>query len=79
MADSTFEHGGMDVHQQELTYRSFLRLAKWIAVYIAAAVLFFSMWFCTNAGLIGAFLATAVVLAVITLLLRERKGPGRGH
>jgi len=79
MADSAFEHGHMNVHQQELTYRSFLRFSKWIALYIAAIVLFFSMWICTNAGFLGAAITTALVIGVGTALLRERKGPGRGH
>ena len=75
MAESVHEHGQMDTRQQELTFHSFIKLSKWGSLYIAATILFLTMWFATDAGFFGGLIAAVAVLVVGTLVLREHKGP----
>jgi aa3 type cytochrome c oxidase subunit IV len=79
MAEGAYEHGHMDVHQQEQTFHAFIRLSKWGSLYIAVGILFLALWFCTDAGFFGGLIASVVVLIIGTLLLRERKGPKSLH
>jgi hypothetical protein len=76
---SDFTAGEMDIAQQASTFHHFLLFTKWGSLAIAVAVLTATMWFCTNAGFLGAAAAGFIVLVVGILLLRE-KHPGRpGH
>ena len=79
MAEPVYEHGEMDTRQQELTFHAFIKLSKWGSLYIAATILFLTMWFATDAGFFGGLIAAVVVLVLGTLVLRERKGPKTPH
>ena len=71
-----YHRGDMDIHQQESTYALVMGLTKWGSLATAVVVLFLTLWFCTSAGFMGA-LATAVVMAVIGLVVL--RGGGEGH
>ena len=67
---SDYHRGEMDIHEQVATYDLVMGLTKWGSLAIAAFVLFLTLWFCTGAGFLGAFVAAAVLTAVGILVLR---------
>jgi hypothetical protein len=71
---SDYHRGEMDVTAQAETYKNVMVASKWASLAIAVGVLFFSMWFCTGAGFLGAFVTAIVVAVVGGFLLRG--GPG---
>lgn len=79
MADEEYHRGEMDIHQHELTFRGVMRLTKWGSLLIAVSVLFFTLWFCTEAGFLGGLIAAVVVLAAGFFLLRTKHGPVEAH
>ena len=40
---SNHQHGSMDIHEQEKTYASFLKLGKWTAIICIAIVVFLAI------------------------------------
>ena len=50
-------HGEMDIAEHAYTFHHFLVATKWGSLAIAVGVLFLTMWFCTNAGFLGAAFA----------------------
>ncbi|MGE5500884.1 MAG: aa3-type cytochrome c oxidase subunit IV [Ignavibacteriales bacterium] len=73
MATTDYHRGDMDIHEQAHTYHLFGKLAKWGSLASAVAILFLTLWFCTNAGVIGSLVSAVVVAAIGVLVLRERK------
>lgn len=71
---SDYHRGDMDIHEQAHTWALFKKLAKWGSLVTAVALLFLTMWFCTNAGFIGSAVTAVVVLAIGIFVLRERGG-----
>ena len=69
--DSDYHRGDMNVAEQEKTYLGFLGLSKWVALAIAAVVLFFTMWLYPRGNFFGAGFATFVLLAVGIYFLRK--------
>jgi hypothetical protein len=67
-----YVHGDMEVEEHEKTYEGFLKMTKWGSLYLAAIVLFLTLWFCTSAGFLGGAVAAAVVLILGTLVLSEK-------
>jgi hypothetical protein len=72
---SEYHHGEMDVHEQAATYERVMSMTKWGALVVAVALLFLTMWFCTSAGVLGAFVTAAVVALLGGIFLRG----GGGH
>ena len=68
-----YHRGEMDIAEQKATFQGFIALSKWGSLVIIVGVLFFSMLFCTDAGLFQAGLASVVLLVVGILALREKK------
>ncbi|MGZ5993947.1 MAG: aa3-type cytochrome c oxidase subunit IV [Caulobacteraceae bacterium] len=78
MADhaSDYVHGEMDIHQQEASYRGFYLLAKWGSLAVAVAVLFATISFCTDAGIVTGLIAGIVLAAIGIFALRSRGHAG---
>ena len=73
---SDYHRGEMDISEQVSTFHLIMGFTKWGALILAAFLLFITMWFCTSAGFLGAFVTAAIVLVLGILLLRERAGAG---
>jgi hypothetical protein len=67
-----YTRGDMIIEEHEKTYAGFLRLTKWGSFYLAATILFLTLWFCTPAGFIGGLFTGVVVLVIGTLVLSEK-------
>jgi hypothetical protein len=67
-----YHHGDMDIQEHEQTFDGFVKLTKWGSLYLAAALLLLTLWFCTPTGFIGAVIAAAVVIVLGTLVLSEK-------
>ena len=46
---------------------------KWFTLYLAAALLLATLWFCTSAGFVSGLISAAVLVAIGTVLLREKR------
>ena len=69
---SDFHHGDMDVHAQQATFKAVMTGTKWACLTLAVGVLFFTMWFCTAAGLGAAFISAVALTIVGVIFLRAR-------
>ncbi len=67
---SDYHRGEMDISEQAKTYDFVMSLTKWGSLGTAALVLFLTLWFCTEAGFLGAFVATVVLVAAGIVFLR---------
>ncbi len=67
-----YTRGEMIIEEHEKTFSGFLKLTKWGSLYLAALVLFLTLWFCTPAGFLGALVAAVVVVVLGTLVLAEK-------
>ncbi len=74
---SDYTRGEMDIEAHKASFHAFVLMSKWGSLSIAVGLLFFAMWFCTQAGVLAAFVSAAVVAVVGTLILREK--PGSAH
>jgi hypothetical protein len=70
-------HGQMDIHQQQASFHVFVLMTKWGSLAIATVVLFSTLWFCTDAGFMGAAVSALILLILGIFFLREK--PGSGH
>lgn len=70
---SDYHRGDMDIHEQQATFSLVMGITKWGSLIVAVGVLFFTLLFCTDAGLFSAFIGAAVV-AVVGILLLGRGG-----
>jgi len=68
---SDYHHGQMDIHEQESSFQLFVGMTKWGSVFLAALLLFLTLWFCTKTGFLGALVSGVAVTAVGVLLLRD--------
>ncbi len=71
---SDYHRGQMDIQEQTKTYAFVMGLTKWGSLALAALVLLLTLWFCTEAGFLGAFVATVVLVAAGVFFLRDRGG-----
>jgi hypothetical protein len=69
---SEYHRGEMDIHEQVSTFHLVMGLTKWGSLVLASFLLFITLWFCTSAGFLGAFISAAVVAGLGILLLRSR-------
>jgi hypothetical protein len=67
-----YHRGEMDIQEHTQTFDGFIKMTKWGSLYIAALVLFLTLWFCTATGFIGAVIATVVLIVLGTLALAEK-------
>jgi Bacterial aa3 type cytochrome c oxidase subunit IV. len=73
---SDYHRGEMDIAEQTATYKLVMGLTKWGSLYVAAFLLALTLWFCTDAGFLGGLIPAVVVVAIGTLVLRDKKGGG---
>ena len=73
---SDYHRGDMDIHEQVSTFNLVMGITKWGSLSIAAALLLLTMWFCTDAGFLGALVATVVLVAAGVFFLRSKP---QGH
>ena len=74
---SEYHRGEMDISEQTATYAVFMALTKWGSLAIAAALVLFTVWFCTPAGILPGFVSALVITVAGVILLREK--PGDAH
>jgi hypothetical protein len=81
MAGASSEHhrGEMDIAEQVSTFAFFNAMTKWGSLFVAALVLFLTLWFCTGAGFVGAAVTAAVLVAVGVVLLRDKPQSAAAH
>jgi len=72
---SDYIHGEMPADEHERTFHGFMKLTKWVSLYLAATLLLLSLWFCTAAGFVAGVFCAAVVIGLGTLLLSEKRKP----
>jgi hypothetical protein len=68
-----YHRGEMDIQEQVSTFHGFNLMTKWGSLILAVGTLFFTLWFCTSAGFLGAFISSAVSAVIGFLVLREKK------
>lgn len=69
---SDYHRGEMEISEQRATFDLFMNLTKWGSLHVAAVVLFLTVLFSTEAGLIGAAVAF-VALEVIGFFMLKKK------
>jgi hypothetical protein len=72
-----YHHGEMNVSAQAQDFHTFLTVTKWACLHIAALVLLLTLWFCTDAGFLTAFISAAILVAIGVAVLRDK--PGSAH
>ncbi|WP_374471542.1 aa3-type cytochrome c oxidase subunit IV [Phenylobacterium sp.] len=74
MADATHDYhrGEMDISEQTATYSLVMGMTKWGSLAVAALILWLSLWFCTDAGFLGATVAAVVLIAAGVFFLRNK-------
>ncbi|WP_309087311.1 aa3-type cytochrome c oxidase subunit IV [Phenylobacterium sp.] len=75
---SDYHRGEMDISEQRSTYNLIMGMTKWGSLYLAATLLALTIWFCTEAGFMAGLISAVVVIAIGTLVLRDKKG-GAAH
>ena len=70
---SDYQRGAMDIAEQTATFDLVMGMTKWGSLYIASILLMLVLWFCTATGFVGAAGTAIVVIALGTLLLRDKK------
>ena len=68
-----YHRGDQDVSEQRATFHMVLFATKWSTLYLAAALLFATLWFCTSAGFLSGLISAAILVAVGTFFLREKR------
>lgn len=69
---STYHRGDQDIQEQVSTFHLVMGITKWGSLAIAAAVLFLTLWFCTQAGFLSALIVAAILVALGIVFLREK-------
>jgi len=67
-----FHHGEMDIHAQQATFQAVMTATKWSSLAVVVGVLFFTLWFCTDAGFLTALVSAIVLMGVGIVGLRSR-------
>ena len=73
---SDYHRGDMDIAEQRATYHLIMAFTKWGSLYLAAALLLFVIWFCTDAGFMSGLISAIVLIVIGTLVMREKRGAG---
>jgi uncharacterized RDD family membrane protein YckC len=79
MAANEYHHGDQDIAEQKATFSSFIGASKWSSLWIAAAVLLLTVWFCTDAGFMPGAISAVILLIVGYIGLRKKPGASGGH
>jgi len=70
---SDYQRGAMNIAEQTATFELVMGMTKWGSLYIAAILLMLVLWFCTATGFMGSVATAVAVIALGTLLLRDKK------
>ena len=70
---SDYQRGAMNIAEQTATFELVMGITKWGSLYVGALILMLVLWFCTGAGFLGAVGTAVVLIALGTVLLREKK------
>lgn len=70
---SDYVHGSQDIAEQVSTFNLVMALTKWGALWIAASVLFLTIWFMPNGSFFGGLIAMVVLLVAGFFALRSKK------
>ena len=74
-----YSRGSMDIVEQRATFDIFIGLTKWGSLFIAALLMFLSIWFGTEAGFFTAFLVAVVMVVLGVWMLRKKNESDRPH
>lgn len=69
---SDYHRGEMDIQEQVSTYNLIMGITKWGSLAVAAFVLWATLWFCTDAGFLGATIAAVVMIVLGVIALRAK-------
>ena len=73
---SDYQHGAMNVTEQQKTFELVMGMTKWGSLVLASFLLFVVLWFCTpSAGFMGGAIAGVVLLSLGVVFLREKPAP----
>lgn len=72
---SDYSRGEMAIDEHERTFSGFIKLSKWCSLYLSAALLWITLWFCTTTGFLGGLITAIVVIVLGTLVLSEKHKP----
>ena len=75
--DEDYHRGEMDIAEQRSTFDLVMGITKWGSLFVAAVVLFFTMWLYPRGGFMPAAIATFVLVAAGIFLLRKK--PASDH
>lgn len=70
--DTDYTRGEMQISEQESTFDLVMGITKWGSLFIAAIVLFFTMWLYPRGNFMGAAASTFVLVAAAIFLLRKK-------
>ncbi len=68
----SYKHGEMDIKANQASFHAFILMSKWGSLSVATGLLFFVLWFCTDAGFLAAAISAIIVAVLGYLLLREK-------
>jgi predicted membrane channel-forming protein YqfA (hemolysin III family) len=71
--------GSMDISEQAATFNVIMRLVKWVSLGVAALLLWLTVWFCTEAGFLPAFISGAALLVLGIVFLKAKNDSDRPH
>ena len=69
---SDYNHGDMDINEQAATFAAVMSATKWGSLSIAVGLVFFILWFCTDAGFVSALVAAVILAALGVFFLRAK-------
>ena len=70
---SDYHRGEMDIAEQTSTFSAVMGLTKWGSLATAVAILFITLWFCTDTGFMGSAISALVLLVLGVMALRGKK------
>ena len=57
------------------TFKLFVGMTKWGSLYLAASLLWLTIWFCTPGGFVARLITAVLVIAIGTFVLAEKRTP----
>lgn len=72
-AAADHHHGHMDISEHKKTFHLFMGMTKWGSLYLAAVLLWATLWFCTEAGFMAGLISAVVLVVLGTLVLADKK------
>jgi hypothetical protein len=78
-AHDEYHRGEMEIGEQAATYNLFMNLTKWGSLALAAILTFIVLWFCTEAGFLGAAMAGVVLFVVGFFVLKKKTEDAATH